>query len=97
MPELLAVLADIAESLRVIAAQQPGPAAAPTESPKARAVRLLVEMGPKNISAVAKAVGVSRKTLYKWPETRTVMDRLRAVEVWQRRDPRAVTKEGVLL
>lgn len=60
------------------------------EPPKTKAIRLLVEMGTGNISAVAKAAGVTPRTLYRWPETRRVMERLRAVEAWEVRNPRAV-------
>ncbi len=63
------------------------------ESRKAKAVRLLMEMGVGNITEVARAVGVTPKTLYRWTETRTVMEKLRAVEAWEARSPRAVRRD----
>jgi AcrR family transcriptional regulator len=63
------------------------------ENKKERAIRLLMQSGVGNVSAVARAVGVTRKTLYTWPETRAIMDRLRAVEAWEMRNPRAARPE----
>jgi transcriptional regulator with PAS, ATPase and Fis domain len=63
------------------------------ENKKERAIRLLMQKGVGNVTAVARAVGVTRKTLYNWPETRAIMDRLRAVEAWEMRNPRAARPE----
>lgn len=60
------------------------------ESPKEKAMRLLVEFGPDNVTAIAKAVGVNRSTLYRWAGFKEAMERLRAAEQWSHRNPRAV-------
>ncbi len=88
--ESKALLREIADALRNLTAREA------QEPPKTKAIRLLIEMGTGNISAVAKAAGIHPKTLYKWPETRRVMERLRAVEAWEVRRPRAVDHSGVM-
>lgn len=65
------------------------------EPPKTKAIRLLIEKGTGNITAVAKEAGVHPKTLYKWPETQRVIQRLRAIEAWEVRNPRAVRHDEV--
>lgn len=88
--ELLNTLQDIADSLRILAAREQ------RESKPEKAVRLLVEMGPDNVSAIAKAVGVHRSTLYRWPSFSGALERLQAAAHWAQRNPRAVNRDGVL-
>ena len=81
---------------RMVAALE-GRALPAPETPKTKAIRLLIEMGVCNVTAVAREAGVHPKTLYKWPETRKTIDKLRSIEAWESRNPRAVSREGVLL
>lgn len=84
------LLADIAVSLREANGREP------RESPQAKAMRLLMELGPDNVSAIAKAIGVNRRTLYRWPAFREALDRIKAAAAWSRRRPRVVKPSGEL-
>lgn len=87
---VVSLLEDIADSLRVLAHRER------SESRSAKAVRLLVELGPDNITAIAKAVGVHRTTLYRIAPFRDALERMRAAAEWSRRHPRAIRPSGEL-
>ncbi len=89
--DLLSTLQDIADSLRIIAAREQ------RESKQEKAVRLLVQLGPDNVSAIAKAVGVDRSTLYRWKTFADALERLQAAAHFARRTPRVVNREGSLV
>lgn len=91
--EIRDLLQDATESLRVIASRQP------KESKQCQAIRLLVDIGPDNLSAIAKAIGVHRTTLYRWPSFAEALEKTRAAAQWSRRDPRAVRhhNDGALI
>lgn len=85
------LLQDLADSARIIATREQ------QEDRQSKALRLLVELGTDNVSAIAKAVGVSRRTLYRWNAFTTALERMRAAEAWSLRSPRAIDKAGSLI
>ncbi|QDT54666.1 hypothetical protein Pan44_27010 [Caulifigura coniformis] len=85
------LLRDIADSLRIIAAREQ------RESKQEKAVRLLVELGPDNVTAIARAVGVNRSTLYRWKTFADALERMHAAQHFAHRSPRFVSREGALL
>jgi hypothetical protein len=84
----LSVLNDIADSLRMLAHRER------SEPRDAKAIRLLMELGSNNISAIAKACGVHRTTLYRSEAFRDALERVRGAEQWAHRQPRAVRLDG---
>lgn len=84
---VVAILSDIADSLRIIAHRER------SESPTAKAIRLLFEMGPDNVRAIARAVGVGKSTLYRCPAFRDALERVRATAQWSARNIRGVERD----
>lgn len=76
----LALLSDIADSLRTIARRERA------ESPQEQAIRLLATLGPDNVTAIADAVGVHKATLYRCKPFREALDRSRDAKHWTPRE-----------
>jgi len=80
-PQVAPILEDIAASLRTLAHRQPA-----SESPENQAIRLLFEIGPDGVKAIAKRVGVSQSTLYRWKNFRSALERVRAAQEFRPKD-----------